>query len=152
MLHYQVEDYELCEPELCAIYPRHYEELTSNPDIPLRPRYDVYERLAANDMLLLVTVRDGSKMVGYFLGIVAPELHYETCLSCTTDIFFVEEDYRQRPGEWVGVRMFRTAEAALRQRGVMLWRAASKDHRPSTVLLRRMGFKPSDTSYSKRLA
>lgn len=152
MLSYQVESYLDCEPELCAIYPRHYEELTSNPDIPLRPRFDIYEDLALRDMVLLVTVRDVKKLVGYYIGIILHELHYETCLSCTTDIFYVEPEYRCRENEWVGVRMFRAAEAALRKRNVMLWHAASKNHKASTTLLRRMGFRAVDTSYSKRLA
>jgi GNAT superfamily N-acetyltransferase len=135
--------------ELQVLLPLHYRELALNQDkVPLAPQYHVYIERERAGGLLFVTLRDAGELVGYFIGFIAPGLHYETCLTCTTDIFYVRED--RRAGA-VGVRMFRFVEAELRRRGVQRWFMGSKIHADASALFKRIGAEPVETYYSKWL-
>lgn len=92
-------------PELRPLLPLHYEELALNKDkVPLDPQYDVYLERDANGGVLLVTLREMGELIGYFIGFIAPGLHYRTCLTCTMDIFYVRQDKR---GGRAGIKLFR---------------------------------------------
>ncbi len=149
MLYAQVESYANCLPELKAIYPQHWRELAVDSDIPLEPNYPGYLTLDKAGCVLLVTLRDGAKLVAYFIGFLFPEMHYVSCLACTGDIFYVLPEYRKSFG--AGVQLFRAVEKALRLRGVQRWHVTSKLHKDSGALLRRIGFAAVEVHYSKRL-
>jgi GNAT superfamily N-acetyltransferase len=144
----QVESYANCVGELKAIFPEHWRELASDPDIELAPRYDLAEAVDKAGALLLVTLRCGQMLAGYFIATIAPGLHYETCLTCTTDIFYVRPEYRDGTA---GRKLFREVERELIARGVKRWYAASKLKNDCGAFLRRAGFEPIDMNYRKRL-
>lgn len=150
----QVEQYLDVEDELVRVYPAHWAELAVEADIPLEPSYESYRVLARHGALILVTLRDGDRLAGYFMGFLFPELHYASCTSCTGDIFYVLPEYR---GQWGGVRLFRAVEAELRKRKIDRWHVTSKlrnmlgEDKDSGVLFRRLGFKAVEVIYSKRL-
>lgn len=144
-----VESFEERLDELKVLLPLHYAELALNQDqVPLSPRYNVYIEHERAGGLLFVTLRDAGELVGYFIGFVAPGLHYSTCLTCTMDIFFIRKD--RRTGS-AGVRMFRFVEAELRRRGVRRWFMGSKIHADASALFKRIGAAPVETYYSKWL-
>jgi hypothetical protein len=135
--------------ELQTLLPLHYKELALNQEyVPLSPQYHVYIERERNGGLLYVTLRDAGELVGYFIGFIAPGLHYSTCLTCTMDIFYVRAD--KRIGS-AGVRMFRFVEAELRRRGVQRWFMGSKIHADASALFKRIGAAPVETYYSKWL-
>jgi hypothetical protein len=136
-------------PELMHLLPLHYEELALNKDkVPLDPQYEVYRERDAAGMVLFVTLRDAGELVGYFVGFIAPGLHYKTCLTCTMDIFYLRQDKRTGSG---GVRLFRFVEAELKRRGVQRWFMGSKVHADASALFKRIGAAPVETYYSKWL-
>lgn len=135
--------------ELQALLPEHYKELALNQsDVPLDPQYEVYIERERQGALLFVTLRDAGELIGYFIGFVAPGLHYKTCLTCTMDIFYVRKDKRQGSA---GVRMFRFVEKELRRRGVQRWFMGSKIHADASALFERIGASKVETYYSKWL-
>ena len=143
----QVEAWSDCLPELQACFPSHWEELALNKDkVPLKPRWDVYEAMEQADTLFLVTLRDEGRLVGYFIGFVALELHYETCLTLTMDIFWTHPDVR---GGFAGVRLFREVERAAKERGVQRLYFGSKLHKDSSRLFEFLKMKPIETYFSK---
>jgi GNAT superfamily N-acetyltransferase len=144
----QVERYTKCEPELIAIYDRHWRELNVAPDIPLEPQYSTYQQLDAADAVILTTLRDDGRLVGYFMGFIFPELHYKSVLACFGDIFYILPEYRSG---WNGIKLFRFTETVLGERGVTRWHVTSKLHKDSGALLKRLGFAAIETHYSKRL-
>jgi len=149
MITCHVESFEQRLPELQVLLPAHYEELALNQDkVPLSPQYGVYIERERNGGLLFVTLRDAGELVGYFIGFIAPGLHYSTCLTCTMDIFFLRKD--KRTGS-AGVRMFRFVEAELRRRGVHRWFMGSKIHADASALFKRIGAASVETYYSKWL-
>lgn len=149
MITAHIESFEQRLPELQTLLPLHYEELALNKGhVPLSPIYEVYIDREREGGLLFVTLRDAGELVGYFIGFIAPGLHYSTCLTCTMDIFFVRKDKRKGSA---GVRLFRFVEAELRRRGVQRWFMGSKIHADASALFKRIGAAPVETYYSKWL-
>jgi GNAT superfamily N-acetyltransferase len=147
MITAHVESFEERLHELQALLPLHYAELALNQDkVPLAPQYHVYIERERAGGLLFVTLRDAGELVGYFIGFIAPGLHYSTCLTCTMDIFFLRQD--KRTGS-TGVRLFRFVETELRRRGVQRWFMGSKTHADASALFKRIGAAPVETYYSK---
>lgn len=135
--------------ELQRLLPAHYEELALDQEhVPLSPQYDVYIERERRGELLFVTLRDAGELVGYFIGFIAPGLHYSTCLTCTMDIFYVRKDRRTGTA---GVRLFRFVEQELRRRGVQRWFMGSKVHADASALFERIGAREVEVYYSKWL-
>lgn len=136
--------------ELKHLLPLHYEELALNRDkVPLSPQYDVYLERERRGELLMMTMRDAGALVGYFLGFIAPGLHYSTCLTCTMDIFYIRPDKRGQA--LPGVRLFRAVEQELRRRGVQRWFVGSKCKADASKLFEFLEFERVEIYYSKWL-
>lgn len=147
MLTAQVEPYTDCLDEMKALYPQHWEELALNQDkVPLDPEYSIYLQRDALGEVLFVSLRELGELVGYFIGFVAPGLHYKTCLTLTMDIFWVKPEVR---GRWGGVKLFRAVLAEAERRGVQRVFAGSKVHKDASILFERLGFEPVEIYYSK---
>jgi GNAT superfamily N-acetyltransferase len=147
MITCHVESFEERLAELQVLLPLHYRELALNQDkVPLSPRYGDYIDRERAGGLLFMTLRDAGELVGYFIGFIAPGLHYSTCLTCTMDIFYVHPE--KRTGS-AGIRMFRFVETELRRRGVQRWFMGSKIHADASALFKRIGAEPVETYFSK---
>ena len=135
--------------ELKPLFPLHYDELALNRDsVPLDPQYDLYLERDRRGEVLLVTLREAGALVGYFVGFIAPGLHYRTCLTCQMDIFFVHPDVRCRFG---GPRLFKAVKQELVRRGVRRWFVGSKNHADASRLFEALGFSKVETYYSMML-
>jgi len=146
MLTAQVESLTERLEELKPLFPLHWEELALNKDkVPLDPQYEVYLDRDRRGEVLLVTLRELGELKGYFVGFIAPGLHYRSCLTCTMDIFFVHPDVRCRFG---GPRLFKAVKAELKRRGVQRWFVGSKNHKDASRLFEALGFDPVETYYS----
>lgn len=133
-------------PELRVLFPQHYRELALNQDqVPLDPQYDIYLERARRGEVLCAVLRERGEVIGYFVGFVAPGLHYRTCLTLTMDIFYVRQERRAGLN---GIRLFRCVEAEARRRGVQRWFMGSKLHADASALFKRLGAKPVETYYS----
>lgn len=149
MITCHIESFEQRLAELQQLLPLHYKELALNQEhVPLSPIYPAYIAREREGGLIFVTLRDAGELVGYFIGFVAPGLHYSTCLTCTMDIFYVRPD--KRTGS-AGIRMFRFIEVELRRRGVKRWFMGSKIHADASALFKRIGATPVETYFSKWL-
>lgn len=131
------------------LFPAHYKELALNQDhVPLDPQYDIYLAREARGEVIFTTLREAGEIIGYFVGFIAPGLHYKTCLTCTMDIFFIREDKRQNGG---GMILFKEVESELRRRGVQRWFMGSKMHKDASYLFEKIGAVPVEMYYSKWL-
>ena len=146
MITCQVEPFVPFLEEVKPILPIHWEELALNKDkVPLDPQYDIYLARDARGEVLSVTAREDGKLMGYFVGFIAPGLHYKTCLTCTMDIFYVHPDHR---GGGTGWHLFKTAEAELKRRGVQRLFVGSKLHKDASWLFERLGYEEVERYYS----
>ncbi len=149
MLTAQIESFEERLAEFKPLFPLHWEELALNKDkVPLDPQYDVYVARERRGELLFVTLRELGEPVGYFIGFIAPGLHYKTCLTCTMDIFYVHPDKRGGRG---GIKLFKFVENELKRRGVDRWFVGSKCHADASWLFELLGFNRVEVYYSKWL-
>jgi GNAT superfamily N-acetyltransferase len=147
MITAQVEPYSKCLPELMQCYDLHWEELALNKDkVPLDPQYDLYEARDDAGQLLLVTLRETGRLVGYFIGFIAPGFHYKTCLTLTMDIFWTHPDVR---GGFSGVKLFRLVEKEAKRRGVHRMFYGSKMHKDASRLFEFLKMEPVEIYYSK---
>lgn len=135
--------------EVKPLLPEHYEELALDKDrVPLSPQYDEYLKRDAQGMILCVAVRDAGELVGYFIGFVAPGLHYSTCLTLHLDIFWIHPDHRGQKG---GFMLFKAVEAEARRRGVQRLFVGSKCHLPADFLFEKLGYRQVETVWSAML-
>ncbi len=149
MITCHVENLEKNLDELKVLLPLHYRELALNQDeVPLDPQYEVYIERERQGGLLFVSLRDAGEIIGYYIGFIAPGLHYKTCLTCTTDIFFVRADKRDGTA---GIRMFRFVEKELKRRGVQRWFTGSKVQHDASKLFDFLNFERVEIYYSKWL-
>jgi GNAT superfamily N-acetyltransferase len=147
MLTAQVESLTDRLEEMKPLFPLHWEELALDKDkVPLDPQYDAYLARDALGEVLFVTVRGAGELVGYFVGFVAPGMHYRTCLTLTMDIFFVHPGSR---GKAAGLMLFRAVEAEAKRRGVQRMFVGSKNHKDASRLFVALGFEPVETYHSK---
>jgi GNAT superfamily N-acetyltransferase len=147
MITAQVEPYSKCLPELMKCYDLHWEELALNKDkVPLDPQYDLYEARDDAGQLLLVTLRETGRLVGYFIGFIAPGFHYKTCLTLTMDIFWTHPDVR---GGFSGVKLFRLVEKEAKRRGVHRMFYGSKMHKDASRLFEYLKMEPVEIYYTK---
>lgn len=136
--------------ELKPLLPAHFAELALNQDkVPLDPQYEIYLERDRCGEVVFVTVRELGELVGYYVGFVAPGLHYGGCLTCTTDIFWIRPDKRGQA--LPGARLFREVERELRRRGVQRWFTGSKLKADASALFQFLDFEPVETYYSKWL-
>lgn len=134
--------------EMKPLFPMHWEELALNKDkVPLDPQYDIYLARDARGEVMFITLRDAGELVGYFVGFVAPGLHYKSCLTLTMDIFYVRPDKRGR----CGVKLFRAVEAEAKRRGVKRMFLGSKCHADASWLFEKLECEKVEIYYTKWL-
>lgn len=147
MLTVQLESFTERLEEFRPLFPLHWEELALNKDkVPLDPQYEIYIQREARGELIFATLRELGQPVGYFIGFIAPGLHYKTCLTCTMDIFYVHPEKRGGRG---GIKLFKFVEKELKRRGVHRWFVGSKCHADASWLFEILGFNRVEVYYSK---
>lgn len=134
--------------EMKPVFPRHYEELSLHQfhGVPLNPQYDIYLQREDLGQVLFVSLREQGELVGYFVGFVAPGLHYRDCLTLTMDIFYVVPKVRGNNG---GMILFNEVKREAKRRGIHAWFVGNKEHAKvhATALFNAMGFELSETYY-----
>ena len=146
MITAHVESFEENLEYLKPLLPIHYKELALNQDkVPLSPQFDKYVAAEQRGELIFITLRKAGQMVGYFIGFIAPGLHYSTCLTCNMDIFYVLPDHR---GSGTGFQLFKFVEQQLKKRGVDRMFVGSKMHKDASWLFEKLNYIPVETYYS----
>jgi GNAT superfamily N-acetyltransferase len=132
--------------ELKPFFPMHWEELALNQkQVPLDPQYETYLQRDALGEIMAIVLRKNGDIVGYFVGFVAPGLHYRTCLTLTMDIFYVLPEHR---GDGGGFVLFKAVEAEAKRRGVQRMFVGSKMHKDASWLFEKLGYEPVEVYYS----
>lgn len=146
MITAHIESFEENLEYLKPLLPIHYKELALNQDkVPLSPQFDKYVATEKQGGLIFVTLRSAGQMVGYFIGFIAPGLHYSTCLTCQMDIFYVLPEHR---GGGAGFQLFKFVEQQLKKRGVQRLFVGSKLHKDASWLFEKLNYTPVETYYS----
>ena len=155
MITAHIEAFSDCLEELKPLFQPHYEELALNRDrVPLDPQYDTYLAREALGELLCVTLRERGRIVAYFIGFIAPALHYRTCLTLTMDVFWLHPDYRGSDSlsdleeGLLAEQLFRTVKEEALRRRVQRCYYGSKAHKDASHLFEQLGLQKVDVYYS----
>jgi hypothetical protein len=127
--------------ELKPFFDPHWHELALDRErVPLDPQYEVYLERDRRGEVLCVVLRDAGAIVAYFVGFIAPGLHYRTCLTLQMDIFWLDPDYRDGDSlqaverDMISMQLFDAVEHEGRRRGVQRAFYGSKLHKDAAVL------------------
>lgn len=146
MITAQVESLTATLEEIKPLLPTHWEELALHKEkVPLDPQYGIYRARDQLGEVMFLTLRDAGRLVGYFVGFVAPGLHYKTCLTLTMDIFYVWPEQRGQGGGFV---LFKAVEKEAKRRGVKRMFVGSKLHKDASWLFERLGYEEVERYYS----
>jgi len=129
------------------ILPVHWKELALNQDqIALDVDAERFKVIDDQGLLHILTARAEGRMVGYYIAIVMPHLHYKSAGNMAfTDMFFMLPAFRKGHG----LKLFTEAERTLRERGVKKAYLSCKVHADLTELFERLGWTMSDKAFVK---
>jgi GNAT superfamily N-acetyltransferase len=152
MITFDIEPFSRVYDEMRPLLEKHYAEISTHKDhgVPLDPQVEAYRAREADGTLLMVIGREMGQIAAYLVCFIAPALHYQSCLTCSPDIFYVEPSRR---GLEIGAQMFRFTEQELRRRGVKRWAVGNKVQFEAAAgaLFRAQGFAPVETIHEKWL-
>ncbi len=137
--------------DILGMTEEHWRALARNKDIiPLDVDVAVYEAMEKANSLMILTVRDDGRLIGYSVYIVRPHPHYRTTKWALSDLFWITPKKR---GAGVGKRMFEAAEMELRKMGVVVMNTYHKlAHPEAGPLLESLGHEPIEMTYQKVIA
>lgn len=95
------------------------------------------------------TARRRGRVIGFILFHIHPHLNYRHTLFAFDGGHYLDTTYRDNG--WLGIKMWRSAIAALRDLGVRVVMAHDNSQRPLGPFFRRLGFEPRSTIYWKVL-
>lgn len=146
MITCQVEPFMARLEELKPLLVDHWRELALDQDrVPLDVDWNIYAQREARGEILFVTVRDRGQLQGYFVGFIAPGLHYRSCLTLHMDVFWLHPELRdgdslsQLEGELMAEKLFEEVRRAASARGVQRAFYGSKLHKDASALFERIG-------------
>ena len=146
---FQVEEYEKVIEEIKPYYNSHYEEVAADKEIELNPSYETYTTLALLGILHVVTVRNNdNNLIGYYIAIVTPHLHYKQSLTAVTDIYYLDPEYRFGR---IAIDFFKFIESSLKDRGVQRIYTMTKSFANKGKIFEYLGYTEKERIYTKMI-
>lgn len=147
MLQYNEELFSDCIDDALPLLLKHWNEVALHKDSrPLDPDYTSYYNAEECGLLRIYTARDNGALVGYAAFFVMNNLHYQTWLCATNDIYFIDRTHRK-----YALQFFRKCESWLKDLGVKSVYYPDKLHLPKGKLFERLGYKAMEVKYEKVL-
>lgn len=146
---YQKEWFSKIMPELPEIFLEHWKEVGLDRDkVPLDPDWNRYVFMEAQGFLHVTTARDDGRLIGYYVAIIMPHLHYKTSLTAFSDIFYLRPEYRFG---LTGYRLFTETEKYLKLLHVQKSYVMTKAHLPINIIMKRLKYKLIERIFTKLL-
>ena len=125
----------------------HWNEVGTHRDIlTLNPQHEVYRILENQNQLEILTARHEGKMVGYFFLLFTNHPRDVTKILAHDDIIYIKPEFRK---EWAGYKFLQFALERAIARGATI--AAFTEKADRNGYLKRLGFSPKETIYTKVL-
>jgi len=144
---YQKELLEAIQDELFPLLIEHYEEIAAYKEqIELAPDWEKYFDLESSGILKIFTMRDKGELVGYYICMVLPNLHYSKDLYSVNDIVLIKPEYRNQKN---GMNLFMYVEKEMRLLGVSVMTMHMKTKLPFDDLCKGLGWDYMERQYTK---
>ena len=144
--------------ELKAHFAEHWQALALDQDkVPLEPNYEIYFQREDLGEVLLVVLRETGRVVAYFVGFLAPALHYQSCYTLTMDIFWLAPAYRdgdslsKLEASMLATQLFEAVLEEAKRRCVQRVFFGSKLHADASRVFEELGMIEVERYYSKWL-
>ncbi len=115
-------------------------------DFTIEPDFDCYMRLSEAKNLIVVTVRDDSKLVGFMAGFMHTALHHKHIRCAIGDTIYIEPEFRSLTP--IVAEKF---ESEMNSRGVQIISWPTHEGGPVYEFLKAMGYVGDDIVMEKRL-
>lgn len=142
MITFQEETYSGIIDEIKPLLKLQWEEIGvfDRERIPLKPNWEWYQIIQDKKSLHIITVRDSQKLIGYYVSIITPHIHYKNTLVAENDIVYLDKKYRKG---LTGYKLIKFAVEQLKSKVqvVILSMKAKQSFMP---LADRLGFKLTD--------
>lgn len=149
MISYQTESFSKCLEQLKDLFLDHYNEIGNEPDkVELNPDYDLYQKLEGLNLIHLVTVREDDSIIGYYLSVLSPLLHFKQILNAYNDAIYIKKEYRKGS---IGYKLIKYAFKDLKSIGVNMVTLHTKVKQPFDKLCLRLGMTLVERNYIKYL-
>mgnify|MGYP003109118406 FL=1 len=146
---YQREEFANVRDEIMPLCERHWEEVAYDKEtLKLNPSWDMYEKIDAAGLLNVFTLRDGDILAGYLFITVMPHLHYREHLFASSDILYIDQEYRKGH---TAAKLLRFAEKEIKHLGVSIMAVSTRVQKPLDKLFVRLGYKNTERVYAKNL-
>ena len=142
MITYQEEKYFDIKEEIKPLLKLQWEEIGifDKEQVSLNPNWDWYQILADKKNLHIITVRDEQKLIGYYISIITPHIHYKNTLIAENDILYLYKDYRKGLTGYKLIK-FAIEQLKVKVQVIILSMKAKQSFFP---LANRLGFKLTD--------
>ena len=125
------------------------EEVDLYPEAPeLNVDHDQFITLDEADMLVLVTLRDKGKLLGFHLTMLMSDIFYKHILTGYVSCYFLDKGAR---GRGVGARMFEYADDVLKDKGAKRVFMSRKIYINNEALFDKLGYTQIESNYTKAM-
>lgn len=147
---FQVEKWSDCLSELRPLFAFLWKDVAVDQDrFVAKCEESKYKALEEAGALCLTTMRIEGKLVGFYVALILPNPHYEGQGKMVyTDMYFVLPVMRRGN---LGLKLFTFSEKVWKQWGAVKAYSSHKIHRDRSKMLQALGWKATDTVYSKIL-
>jgi GNAT superfamily N-acetyltransferase len=135
--------------EAHPLFVLHREEITRDKDVMiLDVDEDYYGRNYDVGHIVPITARHLGRLVGYFVWHLHPHPHYKNVLCAQEDVHYLLPEYRRGMS---GYRLMKNAKEMLKPLGVRYAYMREKIGHEHPAIMKRLGGKPLDITYSFRI-
>ena len=148
MIELKIESIQSVIDEGLELINQHWDEVAFCKDkVPVDPNWEGFKEIERKESLFVMTARDEGRLIGYAVFVLHSLMHYKTCWAASNDAIFVDKDYRSKSS--VGLRLIKTCEKELKNRGIhrIFWHV--KPTNDWTPVLKRMGYTVEDVIMGK---
>jgi hypothetical protein len=126
----------------------HYEEISLIKEFPLKPQWDIYEKMDEAGKVKVILCKEEDEIIGYIVFFISNHLHYADCLIAQEDIYFLKKEYRTGR---VGLKMFKFAEEYLKSINVDMVKYSTKVHADKSSLFEYLKYQNTEKVFTKML-
>lgn len=146
MITYQIEPWSTIRTDIESLIDAHWREVAMYQDeIPLQVMWDTYDAMEKQGLMHCMAVRELGELVGYYIGMVKPHLHYANSLTFFTDVYFLSQKHRKGRA---GLKLFTEMKKSLKKRGVQRMIVSTKVRLDMSKVLYRLGFHEAERVFT----